>query len=145
MPLCFKGRKLKQKPWRRTSGLPFFHTQQTKYLRVDNNPMGDPQPPLQVAPPPGEDIPDGLLPDDNSIDSPPGSTIKWHIGNSTVDRDFVQFVTVYILIFIIAITSLANLTVKEERTELWASLLSMMCGIVVPQPRYKKKGDHNKE
>jgi len=86
-----------------------------------------------------QDRPDGIL-DDNSLDNgPPTPPVKWHIGDTSVDRDFVQFVTVYLLICVIAVTSLANLSIKEERTELWASLLSMMCGIIVPQPKYPKR------
>lgn len=69
--------------------------------------------------------------------------VQWTIGGNTVDRDFVQFVTVYILIFIIATTSLANLSIKEDRPELWASLLSMMCGIIVPQPKYPKRKERH--
>ena len=90
------------------------------------------------------DLPDGLLDGDSLEIQPQTPPIRWRIGNTVVDRDFVQFVTVYVLIFIIAVTSLANLSIKSERVELWASLLSMMCGIIVPQPKYpsqKKEGN----
>ena len=98
---------------------------------------GDTPPPTSI------DNADGLL-DNNSVDQEPhANTVKWHIGNCDVDRDFVQFITVYFLIFIIAVTSLANLSIKSEHVELWASLLSMMCGIIVPQPKYPKQRKEN--
>lgn len=87
-----------------------------------------------------QDTPDFIQLDNHSVDAQSGTPpVKWHIGNTTVDREFVQYVTVYILIFIIAVTSLANLTAGSGSKELWASLLSMMCGIVVPQPKYPRK------
>jgi len=93
-----------------------------------------------VGQPVDKDTLDNILDCGASFDtSPPTPPVKWHIGDTVVDRDFVQFVTVYVLLFIIAITSLANLSVKTERTELWASLLSMMCGIIVPQPKYPRQ------
>lgn len=72
------------------------------------------------------------------------SHVKWQIGRSLVDKDFIQYITIYTLIFIIACTSLANLTMQEERSELWASLLSMMIGVIMPQPKYKNKNEHNR-
>ena len=82
---------------------------------------------------------DGVLDSHSITDHGLAPQIKWHIGKTVVDRDFVQFVTIYMLIFIIAVTSLANLSIKKEGMELWASLLSMMCGIIVPQPKYPKQ------
>lgn len=70
----------------------------------------------------------------------PASTpqVKWQFGDKEFDRDLIQFITVYLLIAIIAITSLVNLSLGTDRTELWASLLSIMCGVIIPQPQYKK-------
>lgn len=100
------------------------------------------------APQPPQENTDGLI---DAFDDPPATPpvtwqnppatppVTWQIGSIGVQREFVQFVTVYLLIFIIACTSLANLSLREEKTELWASLLSMMCGIIVPQPKYPKQ------
>ena len=40
--------------------------------------------------------------------------------------------------YIIFIICLLNLSLQYEQGELWTFLLSMMCGIIVPQPKYKK-------
>ena len=86
-----------------------------------------------------EDTPDGLL-DRSSLDNVPSTPpVKWHIGRTAVDREFMQYTSVYVLIFIIAVTSLINLSVGTNSKELWASLLSMCCGICVPQPKVTKK------
>ena len=70
-----------------------------------------------------------------TVASNPHNQVKWSCGETTIDRDFIQFLTIYLLIAIIVITSLANLTIGTGRTELWASLLSVMCGVIVPQPK----------
>ena len=83
----------------------------------------------------GKDSPDNLF-DTASASAPP---VKWQIGKTIVDREFVQFVSVYLLLFVIAITSLINLTANTGGPkELWASLLSMTCGVLVPQPKFPR-------
>lgn len=107
----------------------------------------------------GGDAVDGILIDDDiycdegmagdvasSNKSGGGSPQKfWKFGSVEVDRGMIQYITIYVLIFIICITSLLNLSFRSDRGELWTSLLSMMCGIIVPQPKYKKNQSAQKE
>lgn len=70
------------------------------------------------------------------------SGVKWSVGSSEVDREFVQYVTVSVFIFITLAVSLFNLTLQDKEHEMWSSILSMMIGVMVPNPKYPKRDAH---
>ena len=52
---------------------------------------------------------------------------------------FIQFLFQITLLFIIAIVSIVNLTLRTAHHEVWLLLLSTCLGVIVPQPKIKKK------
>ena len=83
--------------------------------------------------------PDFNHPTQTSLSSHGG---RWNVFGSEVPKEEIVFFTQVILIYVIAITSIVNLTMKAENETLWTSLLSASLGYMLPAPQlnnHKKK------
>ena len=60
---------------------------------------------------------------------------RWNVCGSDVPKEEIVFFTQVILIYIIAITSIVNLTIKATNDTLWTSLLSASLGYMLPAPQ----------
>ena len=83
--------------------------------------------------------PDFNQPTPTSISSNGG---RWNVCGSEVPKEEIVFFTQFILIYVIAITSIVNLTLDAKNDTLWTSLLSASLGYVLPAPQlnsHKKK------
>ena len=68
---------------------------------------------------------------------------KWQWGETFIDKELLQYILVYFFLFTVGIAALVNLSLQSSHSELWASLLSMCCGLACPSPRYRKNGEDN--
>ena len=78
-------------------------------------------------------------PTETSVSSHGG---RWNVFGSTVPKEEIVFFTQVILIYVIAITSIVNLTMEAKHETLWTSLLSASLGYMLPAPQlnnHKKK------
>jgi hypothetical protein len=75
--------------------------------------------------------------------SSPG--VKWQCGDWIIDKALFQYTCVFVFLFIVGLAALVNLTIGSDHSEIWASILSMLCGVFVPQPRFSKKDRHKDE
>ena len=67
---------------------------------------------------------------------------RWNVCGSEVPKEEIVFFTQVILIYVIAITSIVNLTMDAKNDTLWTSLLSASLGYMLPAPQlnsHKKK------
>ena len=67
---------------------------------------------------------------------------RWNVFGSEVPKEEIVFFTQVILIYVIAITSIVNLTMEAKHETLWTSLLSASLGYMLPAPQlnnHKKK------
>ena len=67
---------------------------------------------------------------------------RWNVFGSDVPKEEIVFFTQVILIYVIAITSIVNLTMDAKNDTLWTSLLSASLGYMLPAPHlnnHKKK------
>ena len=67
---------------------------------------------------------------------------RWNVFGSNVPKEEIVFFTQVILIYVIAITSIVNLTMEAKNDTLWTSLLSASLGYMLPAPQlnsHKKK------
>ena len=60
---------------------------------------------------------------------------RWNVFGSNVPKEEIVFFTQVILIYIIAITSIVNLTMEAKHETLWTSLLSASLGYMLPAPQ----------
>ena len=70
------------------------------------------------------------------------SSRGWNVFGSEVPKEEIVFFTQVILIYVIAITSIVNLTMEAKNDTLWTSLLSASLGYMLPAPQlnsHKKK------
>ena len=67
---------------------------------------------------------------------------RWNVFGSEVPKEEIVFFTQVILIYVIAITSIVNLTMEAKNDTLWTSLLSASLDYMLPAPQlnnHKKK------
>ena len=67
---------------------------------------------------------------------------RWNVFGNEVPKEEIVFFTQVILIYVIAITSIVNLTMDAKNDTLWTSLLSASLGYMLPAPNlnsHKKK------
>ena len=57
---------------------------------------------------------------------------RWNVFGSDVPKEEIVFFTQVILIYVIAITSIVNLTMDAKNDTLWTSLLSASLGYMLP-------------
>ena len=77
-------------------------------------------------------VPDFNHPTPASLSSHGG---RWNVFGSNVPKEEIVFFTQVILIYIIAITSIVNLTMEAKHETLWTSLLSASLGYMLPAPQ----------
>ena len=78
-------------------------------------------------------------PTETSVSSRGG---RWNVFGNEVPKEEIVFFTQVILIYVIAITSIVNLTMEAKHETLWTSLLSASLGYMLPAPQlnnHKKK------
>ena len=61
----------------------------------------------------------------------------WNILGSSIPRSEVVFLSQMLIVCIIVIASIYNLSVGEEKTSLWLSLLTSSCSYLIPPPQLK--------
>ncbi len=81
-------------------------------------------------------------PEEESIKNPDeksqASGERWHLLGTRVPRGEIVYFCQMIIVYIIIITSIANLSLQNGSTELWISLLSSCIGYALPNPKLKK-------
>lgn len=63
---------------------------------------------------------------------------EWHAFGHRFPRSEAVFITQILILYIVIITSLANLTLGNEPNTLWTALLSSCLGYMLPNPNIKK-------
>ena len=63
---------------------------------------------------------------------------KWHLLGTRVPQAEIVYFCQMIIVYIIIITAIVNLSIKNGSTELWVSLLSSCIGYALPNPKLKK-------
>lgn len=71
---------------------------------------------------------------DNNSD---GSTV-WNFFGKQRPKAQIVYMTQVVILYIVIITCIVNLSVKNGISELWVSLLSYSLGCLLPSPRLKK-------
>lgn len=77
-----------------------------------------------------------------TVGSSEGSqTANWQMFGQKVPKSEIVFFVQVILVYIVAITSIINLTLNNnsENGKLWTALLSSSIGYILPNPSFKKK------
>ena len=60
---------------------------------------------------------------------------RWNVFGNEVPKEEIVFFTQVILVYVIAITSIVNLTMEAKHETLWTSLLSASLGYMLPAPQ----------
>ena len=60
---------------------------------------------------------------------------RWNVFGNEVPKEEIVFFTQVILIYVIAITSIVNLSLEAKNDTLWTSLLSASLGYMLPAPQ----------
>ena len=63
---------------------------------------------------------------------------RWHLLGTRVPQAEIVYFCQMIIVYVIIITSIANLSIQNGSTELWISLLSSCIGYALPSPKLKK-------
>ena len=63
----------------------------------------------------------------------------WKVCGYPMDRSQVVYFSQIILIYIIILTCIINLSLKNGDSNLWTALLSSCIGYVLPAPNFKEK------
>lgn len=69
-----------------------------------------------------------------SSDSTVSKSTVWNIFGHSLSRKTVVYFSQIILVYIVAITSLVNLTLNKEKSQIWIALLSSCIGYILPSP-----------
>ena len=75
---------------------------------------------------------------DNRSTSSSSVSRVWNILGSSLPRSEVVFVSQMFIVCIIVIAPIYNLSVGEEKTSLWLSLLTSSCSYLIPPPQFKR-------
>jgi len=67
----------------------------------------------------------------DEVDQPP---VTWRLGKLEVHRDALQYILIYIMLFLISSAAIVNISFGNTPQEMWVSILSLVIGVVVPQP-----------
>jgi len=71
-------------------------------------------------------------PTETSVSSRGG---RWNVFGNEVPKEEIVFFTQVLLIYVIAITSIVNLSLEAKNDTLWTSLLSASLGYMLPAPQ----------
>ena len=63
---------------------------------------------------------------------------RWHLLGTHVPKTEVVYFCQMLIVYIIIITSVVNLSIRNGSSELWISLLSSCIGYALPNPKLKK-------
>lgn len=66
------------------------------------------------------------------------STERWPMLGSQLPKSEIVYFCQMIVVFIIIVTSIANLSLQNDKSELWIALLSSAIGYALPNPTLKK-------
>ena len=64
---------------------------------------------------------------------------NWYICKKIIPKQEIVFFCQIIVIFVIIITCIVNLSIKNGDSNLWVALLSSCLGYILPNPRIKNK------
>ena len=64
---------------------------------------------------------------------------NWYICKKRIPKQEIVFFSQVTVIFIIIITCIVNLSIKNGDSNLWVALLSSSLGYILPNPRVKNK------
>ena len=64
---------------------------------------------------------------------------KWQVCGYAMDKSQVVYFSQIILIYLIIITCIINLSLRNADSNLWTALLSSCIGYILPSPKYKDK------
>ena len=64
----------------------------------------------------------------------------WSLCGTDIPKAEVVFFTQVVLIYIVVLTSIVNLTLGNEYSNLWVALLSANIGYLLPNPSLKQNG-----
>lgn len=70
----------------------------------------------------------------------------WKFFGKHVPKEQTVFITQVIILYVVILTCIINLSLKNGISELWVSLLSYSLGCLLPSPQLKKpykKNDNN--
>jgi len=68
------------------------------------------------------------------------NSIQWRVGKHTLPRSEIVFFVQAIFLFVVILACIFNLSREKRQDEtLWANLLSLSIGVVVPNPTLKVK------
>ena len=57
-----------------------------------------------------------------------------------IDKPMVHFLCTFTALVIFAIVALVNLSISNEKQDVWAAIAYTLIGVLIPQPKYKRKG-----
>lgn len=63
---------------------------------------------------------------------------EWNCCGIGTPKECVVYFSQLLIILIVVITSIVNLTINSNKTELWVSLLSACIGYILPNPSLSK-------
>lgn len=72
------------------------------------------------------------------VESQNSQTVTWKFCGKTYPKNELVFFTQILLLYIVVLTSLANLTRDVSHRDLWITLLSSCIGYILPHPSIKK-------
>ena len=75
--------------------------------------------------------------DGNSEES--SNSTKWHFFGRSLPRSEIVFFVQVTLVFIVAIVSIVNITLRHPDSQLWIALLSSSVGYLLPSPNLNRK------
>lgn len=67
------------------------------------------------------------------------SNDNWKFSNRTYSKSLLKFVAQTILIYIIILTSILNISLKNGNENIWIGLLSYSIGVMMNAPKLKNK------
>ena len=69
-----------------------------------------------------------------------GSRSNWELFRKVVPKNEVIFICQVVILYIVIITCIINLSLKNGDSNLWVALLSSSLGIMLPQPTISQSG-----
>jgi hypothetical protein len=73
-----------------------------------------------------------------SGDSASAHSSIWKVFGHSFPRNEIVFFSQVVLIYIVVLTCIVNLTVNEDKSQLWTALLSSCLGYLLPNPSLNK-------
>ena len=64
---------------------------------------------------------------------------QWYLFGQTLPKNEVIFICQVVILYIVILTCIVNLSLKNGDSNLWTALLSSSLGIMLPQPTLSRK------